>query len=126
MRCVHARSGVAMVRRVCLEARKDSASRVSVSPVEVQAIPPRRFAPELLARIALASPTIACECPHHLVELITSLDAFEKYSEECEDRSPQDARLHALLHSIAASARALLETGLERVMEADGIKLDAH
>ena len=62
-----------------------------------------------------------CECPHHLVDLISSLAAFEAYSEDCEVRNVDDAALHAFLHAASAHARSLLETGLARVVEADNI-----
>jgi MerR family transcriptional regulator, light-induced transcriptional regulator len=88
-----------------------------------QAIPPRRFTPAQLARLAQSSPTMACECPLHLVDIVNSLAAFEKYSAECESRSPADAAMHRLLHSITATARALMEGGLERVVQAEGITL---
>lgn len=84
-------------------------------------LPAQRFDEATLARIASASVTVRCECPHHLVDLISSLTAFEAYSEECEVLNVDDAALHAFLHSAAAQARALLETSLARVVEADNI-----
>jgi DNA-binding transcriptional MerR regulator len=84
-------------------------------------LPARRFDEAILARIAAASVSVRCECPHHMVDLISSLAAFESYSAECEVRSVDDAALHAFLHTATAHARALLEAGLARVIEADGI-----
>lgn len=86
--------------------------------------PPRRFSAEQLARIASSATPVKCECPHHLVDLVTSLVAFEKYSSECANLYPHDAEIHALLHTTTAAARALLETALAKVMEAEGIKVD--
>ncbi len=87
-------------------------------------LPPRRFDQGALVRIATASSTVRCECPHHLVDLISSLAAFEAYSEECEIRSRDDAALHAYLHAASARARSLMETALARVIEAEGIRFD--
>ena len=53
------------------------------------------------------------------------LGNFETYSSECEGRSPADAALHHYLTEVAASARALLEEALVRVVEAEGISLPA-
>ena len=89
------------------------------------ALPPRRFDDATLAKIAAASVTVRCECPHHLVELISSLTAFEAYSEQCEVLNVEDAALHAFLHSATAQARSLLETALDRVVEADDIEVAA-
>ena len=87
-------------------------------------LPARRFDDATLTRIAAASVTVRCECPHHLVDLISSLTAFETYSEDCEVLNVEDAALHAFLHAATARARALLETALSRVVEADDIAIE--
>ncbi len=84
-------------------------------------IPGRLYDNASLARIAMASPTVRCECPHHLVQLVSSLAAFEQYSRECENRNADDAALHAFLHAATARARATMEAALARVVEAEGI-----
>ncbi|MGB5831366.1 MAG: MerR family transcriptional regulator [Thiohalocapsa sp.] len=84
-------------------------------------IAPRRYDSVTLSRIAAASPTVRCECPHHLVQLVSSLVAFEKYSLECENRNADDAALHAFLHAATAQARATMEAALARVVEAEGL-----
>jgi DNA-binding transcriptional MerR regulator len=86
-------------------------------------IPQRLYDGPTLARIAAASPTLCCECPHHLVQLVTSLVAFEQYSRECENRNADDAALHAFLHAATARARATMEAALARVVEAEGIDI---
>jgi maltooligosyltrehalose synthase len=58
-----------------------------------------------------------------LVQLVTSLVAFETYSQECESRNSDDAALHAFLHAATARARATLESALARVVEAEDIQL---
>jgi hypothetical protein len=87
-------------------------------------LPARRFDDATLAKIAAVSVTVRCECPQHLVSLISSLIAFEAYSEECEVLNVDDAAMHAFLHSATAQARALLETALARVIEADDIAIE--
>jgi DNA-binding transcriptional MerR regulator len=86
-------------------------------------LPRRLYDDADLVRIAAASPTVRCECPHHLVQLVTSLAAFEQYSRECENRNADDAALHAFLHAATARARAVMEAALARVIEAEGISL---
>lgn len=88
-------------------------------------IPPRRYGDADLARVAASVPSLRCECPHHLADLLLSLNAFERYSAECEDRNAEDAALHAYLHAAAGRARALIETALARVVAAEGIELAA-
>jgi MerR family transcriptional regulator, light-induced transcriptional regulator len=84
-------------------------------------IPLRLFTEKELAQIATASTTVRCECPHHLVDLVSSLAAFEEYSEECEIRHVDDAALHAYLHASTAHARSIMETALAKVVAAEGI-----
>jgi DNA-binding transcriptional MerR regulator len=92
---------------------------------QVEAFAPRRFDNKALAEITMASVALHCECPHHLADLLMRLGNFETYSTECESRSPADAELHHYLSEIAGSARALLETALVRVAEAEGLALPA-
>jgi len=116
---------VAELERLCCDAGTFDAppgrSRSPTLPLEV--IPSRRFDDQSLARLAHASTTMFCECPHHVVELVLSLGTFERYSAECENRSPADAALHRYLQRVAGSARALFEDALVRVARAEGLAL---
>ncbi len=85
-------------------------------------VAPRRFNNSQLATLARASTSIDCECPHHLAQLVGDLSAFEVYSANCANRDEEDAALHRYLHKTTAQARALIETALERVAEAEGIE----
>ena len=88
-----------------------------------QTAPPRRYDDEMLSQLAALSSTVKCECPKHLAELIASLSGFERYSAECESRSPRDAALHAYLHATASHARHMIEDALDHVIEIEDIKL---
>jgi len=85
-------------------------------------IPARRFDDAQIARLRELRSVVDCECPNHLAGLIASLLAFERYSESCESRTPEDSALHLLLHRGTAEARATMEHLLVRVCEQDGIK----
>jgi MerR family transcriptional regulator, light-induced transcriptional regulator len=84
---------------------------------------PRRFSDRSLLAIASLSPTIACECPRHLAELVMKLSDFETYSDQCVSRSPADAALHRHLADVANRARSMIETALEHVSRAEGLKI---
>jgi DNA-binding transcriptional MerR regulator len=116
---------VAELERLCSDASALDAgpghSRSPTLPLEV--IPSRRFDDQSLARLAHASTTMLCECPHHVVELVLSLGSFERYSAECENRSPADAALHRYLKRVAGSARALFEDALVHLARAEGLAL---
>jgi len=82
---------------------------------------PRRWDDAQLADFAGLSSTIACECPHHVAELLMQLSHFEAYSAECADSSAADAALHVFLRGVASTARALFEDALERVAVHEGL-----
>ena len=56
--------------------------------------------------------------------LLQSLSAFETYSQECEDRNPEDALLHAFLHRTTAHVRRIMEEALRHLVRVEGIRVD--
>lgn len=86
-------------------------------------VAPRRFDDAALTAMAAISPSLACECPRHVAELLMQLASFEAYSAECMNRDRADARLHVYLHQVAGRARAMFETALERVAQHEGLPL---
>lgn len=111
----------AELRRWCLAGAAGAAAPLPAMPSLAEPPPPRRFDSETLARLAGASTTVRCECPHHLVHLVYGLAAFEEYSAQCESRSPEDAALHAYLYRTTARARWMMEEALARLVEAEGL-----
>lgn len=111
-------------RRAVMQPGHDGSGHYEGDAEFGEEIPSRLFSPDELARLAQASTTVACECPHHLVDLIQRLSSFEAYSDECENRNPEDAALHTYLHSTTARARLAVEKALERVARAEGLDLD--
>ncbi|NWK47542.1 MerR family transcriptional regulator [Ralstonia pickettii] len=76
----------------------------------------RRFDDKALAAFAGLTSTIQCECPRHLADLVSQLSAFQRYSDACLSRSPQDALLHRRLGNVANRAVQLLETALAEIV----------
>ena len=122
--CLQAPVSLSEIERACATARGVSVRAVAQTTTATGGVAPRRFSPDQLARIAASATPMKCECPHHLVDLVNSLVAFETYSNECINLYPHDAEIHELLHTTTAAARALMETGLARVMESEGIGPD--
>ncbi len=89
----------------------------------VGAVPPRRFDDAALTAMANLPSTLACECPRHVVELLTALASFEAYSADCANRNADDARLHVYLQQVAGASRALFEEALDRVARHEGLTL---
>ncbi len=110
------------LREHCLALNtRQTTTEMDSSKTPIEHAPPRRYDDAALAKIAAISPTIKCECPHHLAELLASLAGFEQYSAECESRNQQDAELHAYLSKTASHARHMIEDALEMVMEIENI-----
>ena len=86
-------------------------------------IPARKYDDATLARMAGISTNMLCECPRHVAEIIAQLVSFEQYSQECLNKSSEDAHLHGYLHSVSGSARALFEHALQMVAEHEGLVL---
>lgn len=93
------------------------------SGLEKKPAPTPIFNDEQLTKIASLPNTVECECPHHIVELVRGLRAFEKYSSECVSESTRDAALHSKMQLETALARNNLEVLLQEVLELEGIKL---
>jgi len=125
--CIRAPAALSEVASAC---RKVSQPQLMVAFASgerrpIDDVPVRKFSAEQLAHIANAVPKIACECPHHLADLVNSLSAFETYSLECQNRNSEDAEIHTFLYQIAGQSRALFEEALTRVAEHEGISLPA-
>ena len=87
-------------------------------------VPPRKYSDDTLRAVANISSQVLCECPRHVAELITQLASFEQYSQDCLNKSAEDAHLHAYLSSVSGSARALFEKALEMVAKHENIPLN--
>ncbi len=81
----------------------------------------RHFTPQQLANLASVPKGVECECPKHLVQLVSDLSAFEVYSDRCANRDDEDAALHRYLHRTTAEARALVESALQKLADAEGL-----
>jgi DNA-binding transcriptional MerR regulator len=120
--CLRAPAGAADIESACGNTRAHLHPGPTTSePGRREKVPPRQLTPQQLARISAQATVVACECPHHLVDLISSMAAFETYSLECQHKNAKDAEIHALLHATAGHARAMLEAALLRVVEFEGI-----
>ena len=121
----HSPLDLAELERLCRDAihPEPTHARAMSSPTPLETVPGRRFDDRSLAQIAQASTTLYCECPRHVVELLLNLGTFERYSAECENRSPADAALHRYLQRVAGSARVLFEDALVLVARSEGLAL---
>ena len=82
-----------------------------------------RFNDKALSAIELASNSVYCECPRHLVDIVRTLSSFERYSAECQNRNLDDVALHRAMGKATAQARVIMEKMLEQVAKAEGLPL---
>jgi len=97
--------------------------RLPLQQAPLASVPPPRFDDEALATIAASGNSITCECPRHLSELLLMVGSFERYSAQCANRNPEDARLHSQLELAAGQARVVLENAMVALAIADGLPL---
>ncbi len=90
-----------------------------------RAAPQRRFDDASLTAFASLPSSVACDCPGHVADLLMQIASFESYSAGCANRNAADAELHGYLQRVAAAARLLFESALERVAIAEGYPLPA-
>lgn len=95
----------------------------STMPAVTAVVPPMRFTPHQLGKLAEITSSVDCECPNHLSDLVTSLQAFERYSQACKSRDKADAELHHRLYLATAQARAVMENALEELIKHERIVL---
>ncbi len=109
---------LSVIVRDVLAQKPENFAASSSSPVA-----PMRFTAQQLARLSEISTTVDCECPNHLSELVTSLQAFERYSVNCENRNEKDVAVHRRLYLATAQARQVMENALEELIKHEQIML---
>lgn len=115
----------AQLRRECLVQLNTLHPRNFPTPIGgLGEIPERLYDAGQLVRLTQISSAVECECPQHMAGLLQSLSAFETYSQECEDRNPEDALLHAFLHRTTAHVRRIMEEALRHLARAEGIHIE--
>jgi len=122
--CLEAPVSAAQIQWACATVIESPVVAASVVAKAPNTIPVRRFSADQLARLAVRTSTVKCECPHHLVDLINKLLAFETYSSECQNLNTEDREMHSLLHGTTATARAQLEGALAKLIEYEGVSPD--
>ncbi len=105
-----------------VERIKNTPKTIDFSPENIDTA--RTFTREQLDKLAEQPYNINCECPRHISEIIKSLEAFELYSMQCQNRNDDDAALHAKIYQQTALARRTMENILGEVLESEGITLN--
>lgn len=103
--------------------RSSGDAPMSPMPSPIPIPKPARYTPEQLGKLMEISTAVQCECPNHLAQLVTGLQAFESYSKQCENRDDKDREIHMLLYRQTAIARAVMEEALSALVKHERIQL---
>ncbi|MDX1569135.1 MAG: hypothetical protein R3200_01530 [Xanthomonadales bacterium] len=102
-----------------------AASAAGGETISVKAAPPERKLDNMkLTALQEIRSSVDCECPNQLADLVLSLNAFEDYSKQCQNRNEEDAKVHAMNARLTGHARAIMEQALEKLCEFEGIDMD--
>ena len=112
----------AQLARICqLGLAVDPTPPTAFSQMRMHSAAPRRYADGFLLQLSQMPSKVQCECPNHLADLLSKLNAFERYSLECESTNIKDAAMHAMMYSASGHCREFLEEVLRRLMAHEGI-----
>ena len=112
----------AQLARICqLGLAIEPAPPTAFSQMLMHSAAPRRFDDAFLLQLSQMPSQVQCECPNHLADLVNKLNAFERYSLECESVNVKDAAMHAMMYSASGHCREFLEEVLRRLMAHEGI-----
>ena len=112
----------AQIARICqLGLSIDPAPTAAFSQMLMHSAAARRYNEAFLQQLSQMPSKVQCECLNHLSNLLNKLNAFERYSLECESTSSKDAAMHAMMYSASGHCREFLEEVLQRLMVHEGI-----
>ena len=112
----------AQIARICqLGLAIDPTPPAAFSQMLMHSAAARRYHEAFLQQLSQMPSKVQCECPNHLADLLNKLNAFERYSLECESTNIQDAAMHAMMYSASGHCREFLEEVLRRLMAHEGI-----
>ncbi len=112
----------AQIARICqLGLAIDPTPPAAFSQLLLHSAAARRYGDEFLHQLSHMPAQVQCECPNHLADLLSKLNAFERYSLECESMNVKDAAMHAMMYSASGHCRELLEEVLRRLLVHEGI-----
>ena len=113
----------AQIARICqLGLAVDSPPPTAFSQMLMHSAVSRRYDDAFLSRLSQMPSEVQCGCPNHLADLLTKLNAFERYSLECESTNAADASVHAMLYSASGHCREFLEEVMRRLLANEGIQ----
>lgn len=99
--------------------------KAPTQPIVPDTAPPAGlFTAEQMARLQEIQSAVDCECPNHVSDTIISLQGFENYSKQCENKDDADARMHEFLYRAAGHSRALMEHAMQELCKFEGIDLE--
>jgi cell division inhibitor SulA len=76
---------------------------------------------EGMETLSNTGPSVSCECPQHLVELLAKVKEFTEYQENCLVAKPSDQLTHQWLKSTSINLEHLLSSTILNLARMEGI-----
>lgn len=64
---------------------------------------------------------VSCECPEHLIQILSSIKAFTKYQESCITEKPNDTLVHDWLKSTSINLEHFVSSAILHLARIEGI-----
>lgn len=79
-----------------------------------------RLTTEALDLIRLHADMIDCECPTHLIEILTKVRAFTEYTKGCIKKFPDDKKTHEWLLGCSENLDSMLSATITQLARFEG------
>lgn len=63
----------------------------------------------------------SCECPDHLVDLLTAAERFTEYQKNCLNQKPQDEFIHNWLYSSSMNLQHIISSTILTLARMEGL-----
>ena len=67
------------------------------------------------------SKNTSCECPHHLVDILDTIQKFTEYQKNCINSKPQDEYIHNWLHATSTNLEHLVSNTIMTLARLEGL-----
>lgn len=71
--------------------------------------------------IAMRASVLACECPHHLIDILVKIREFQNYELKCQNNSEKERATHEWLYQAAINVDQMLSATIIQLARLEGM-----